>query len=419
MKTHIHRRTFLQASGISLALPMLESMSPAFGLEVAKSPKRMVLICTTLGLHGPALFPKKTGADYEATEYLSLLKEHRKQFTFFSGLSHPDQGGEHQCEMTWLSAARNPHLDGFRNSISVDQFAANQLGYVTRFPSVRLSRHGSKSQSYTNSGVMVPAESKPSRMFAKMFLRGSREQIEKEKRKLSEGRSVLDELMDQAKSLGRKATAADRKRMDEYFESVRKAEKELTEAGKWLDRPKPKTDHVQPKDIHDRTDLIGRTRLLLNLIPMIVQTDSSRVITMVIQDHQVIPKVDGVSVEHHNLSHHGRVPSRIKQLVKIEKAILGCFGDLLGSLKNTKEASGNLLDNTMVLFGSNLGNANAHDSRNLPIFLAGGDFKHGKHVAFDKNNNKPLCNLFTCMLDGMGIAVDSFASSTGKLTWQN
>ena len=133
MINHLDRRTFLRTAGVSLALPLLESHRGARASELAKSPKRMVLICTALGLHSPALFPRATGENYESTEYLDLLSPHRNDFTLFSGLSHADQGGEHATEMTFLTAARNPGQDGFRNSISIDQFAAAQLGHVTRF----------------------------------------------------------------------------------------------------------------------------------------------------------------------------------------------------------------------------------------------------------------------------------------------
>lgn len=417
MNSTLHRRTFLRTAGVSLALPLLDTMSPVFGREIARPPKRMVLICTALGLHAPALFPQTTGTDYESTEYLEQLKEHRNDFTLFSGLSHPDQGGEHATVMTWLSAARNPGQDGFRNSISIDQFAASKLGYVTRFPSVTLSSEGPSSQSYTSSGVMVPAEHSPKRMFAKMFLRGNRDEVQRQKRKLVEDRSILDELMSQTKSLRATVSAADQRRLDEYFDSIRAAEKDLAEAQAWLKKPKPSAREQQPRNIQDKTDLIGRTRLLMNLIPLIVQSDSSRVISVMIQDHQVVPKVEGVSLEHHNLSHHGRDELKIAQLKKIEKALVGCFGGLLDQLKSKREGVTRLLDNTTVLFGSNLGNANAHDPRNLPILLAGGGYQHGRYVAYDKDNNTPLCNLFVSMLNRMGIEMDSFATSSGELTW--
>jgi hypothetical protein len=155
----------------------------------------------------------------------------------------------------------------------------------------------------------------------------------------------------------------------------------------------------------------------MKLIPLIVQSDSSRVISVVIQDHQVVPLLNGVSFEHHNLSHHGRDEAKIKQLKTIEKALLNCFGDLLGQMKSKREGAATLLDNTMVMFGSNLGNANAHDPRNLPILLAGGGFQHGSFVAFRKNDNTPLCNLFVSMLNKMNVETDSFATSSGQLSW--
>jgi hypothetical protein len=264
---------------------------------------------------------------------------------------------------------------------------------------------------------MVPAEFRPSRMFAKMFLQGSPEQILQQKRKLDEGRSILDELMNQTKSLSRTVSRVDRQRLDEYLQSIRAAEKDLTEAQAWLDRPKPSVEEQPPLDIDEKSDLIGRTKLLLNLIPLIVQTDSSRVISVMIQDHQVVPKLDGVSLEHHNLSHHGRDEAKIQQLKKIERALVGCFGDLLGRLKFKREGATALLDNTSVLFGSNLGNANAHDPRNLPILVAGGGYNHGRHIAYNKDDNTPLCNLFVSMLNGMDMETESFATSSGALTW--
>jgi len=415
MKTTLNRRTFLKASGVGLALPLLESMNPAWSKEAAP-PRRAVFICTTLGLHAPALYPKTTGPDYEPTHYLGLLKAHRKDFTLFSGLSHPQQGGEHQCEMSWLSAAPNPGMDGFKNSISVDQYAAGKLGYVTRFPSISLSSDRVISQSYTSSGVMIPAEQRPSRMFAKMFLSGKPAEVARQKQKLIEGRSILDELMDQTRALLKNASSVDRARLQEYFDSVRASEKELAEAQAWLDKPKPQVKAPQPEDINDHTDLVGRTRLLLGLVPLIVQTDSSRIISIVIQNNHGIPQVEGVNTEHHNLSHHGRDPKRIDQLMKIESAILTCFSEFLAQMKAKREAGGTLLDNTVTLFGSNLGNANAHDPRNNPVLLAGGGLKHGRYLAHDPRNNTPLCNLFVHMLNQMNLETEKFASSTGELS---
>lgn len=205
--------------------------------------------------------------------------------------------------------------------------------------------------------------------------------------------------------------------MDEYFTAIRAAEAELTETEAWLDRPKPHVDVAPPEDITDSADMIGRARTLLKLIPLILKTDSSRIITMVIQDHLVVPKIDGVQAEHHNLSHHGQDPQKIKQLKIIETQIMKSLSDFLSSMSESSEADGKLLDRTSVLFGSNLGNANSHDPRNLPIILAGGGFQHGRYIAGDHTNNTPLCNLFVRLLNQMDIPTDSFATSTGTLTW--
>ena len=420
MKQKMERRAFLHAAGVALALPTLEAMNPlAFARESRDTPKRMVMICTSLGLHGPSLFPKTTGKDYESTPYLDLLSEHRDDFTLFSGLSHPDQAGAngHSSEMTWLTSARHPGLGGFRNTISLDQYVTEKIGYVTRFPSLALSTSGTGSQSYTRSGVMLPAEHHPSVLFEKLFLNGKEYEVERQKRMLDDGRSILDSLAEQTKSLKRRVSQADSERLDEYFESLRKTERRFSKAKAWLEKPKPSVDEKQPKDSESEQDLVGRTQLMMDLIPLIVQTDSSRVITMLIHGRNDVPEVKGVSIDHHNLSHHGQDEEKIEQLMRVETELMKCFGSLIDALKTRKENDGSLLDNTMVMFGSNLGNANAHDWRNLPIMLAGGGFNHGQHVSFDKDDNTPLCNLFVTMLQKAEIESDSFGSNTGTITW--
>ncbi len=417
MHNPLSRRQVIRASGIAISLPLLESMSRAFGSETLTSPKRMVLICNTLGLHPPSLFPKSAGSGYESTDYLDILQDHRKDFTLFSGLSHPEQNGKqpHDTELTWLTAARNPGLGGFKNSVSLDCHAATKLGNVTRFPSIALSTNTKKSQSYTANGVMIPAEDRPSSLFSKMFLEGSAHELRKRRQALADGRSILDAVADQTRALNRRTSTNDQRQLEEYFQSIREAEAELLEADAWLDRPKPRINQEPPQDVSDAADLIGRTRVLMNLIPLILQTDSSRVISMVIQDHLVVPKIAGVTAEHHNLSHHGQDPHKIEQLCLIETEILNCFSDLLNSLGRSSEVRGRLLDDTSVLFGSNLGNANAHDPRNLPIILAGGGYTHGRYVKYDHSNNTPLCNLFVNMLNKLDIETNSFGTSTGTL----
>ena len=415
----IERRTFLKAAGVSLALPFLESMNPVFGDRVSQPPKRMVFICTSLGLHSPNLWPTTTGKEYESTRYLKLLKEHREHFTLFSGLSHEDQTGRqpHDSEMTWLTAARKPGAAGFRNSISVDQFAAAQIGNETRFSSVTMGTMKAQSQSFTAGGVMIPAQISPAKMFGRMFLNGKPAEVVAQKRRLSDGRSILDELGTQTRNLRRRASESDNHLLDDYFGSVRESEKNIAAAAGWIDKPKPAVDAAAPQDINDPTDLIGRTRLLMELIPLIVQTDSSRVVTVMVQDHYVVPKVEGVTGNHHNLSHHGQDAGKIDQLQKIETGIVDCFGEFLTKMRSGTESGSTLLDNTSVVFGSNLGNANAHDARNLPIFLAGGGYDHGRYVNMKKTDDLPLSNLFLRLLQDAGMETDSFGQSNGTLTW--
>ena len=414
------RRTFLRSTGISLALPFLDAMQPsrATAAAAATSPKRLITVCSSLGIYGPDFFPTDSGENYTPSPYLELMKEHRQQFTVFSGISHPDQSGRdgHSSELTWLTSARHPGLGGFRNSISLDQLAAENIGVETRYPSLVLNTGGSNGQSYTRSGVMIPAESRPSKIFAKFFLNGTNWEVQNQMRQLKEGRSIMDAVREEAGRVQRRLGTADKDKLEEYFTSVREMEQRLVKAQDWVAKPKPTVNAQQPQDITDDKDLIGRMNLLFDLMPLILQTDSTRLITMLIQGRGDVPKIPGVSVDHHNLSHHGQDPQKIAQLRLIERAEISALSGLLTKLKSAKEGDKSLLDNTMVLFGSNLGNANSHDWRNLPMLLAGGGFKHGRHITADAKNNTPMSNLFVTMLQNLGIEADSFGSSTGTLS---
>ena len=414
----LNRRSFLAAAGVTLALPALDAMGTG-NSKSHKPPGRMVMICTSLGLHSPHFFPTKTGRDYDSPQYIKLIERHRQKFTLFSGLSHPDQSGAdgHSSQMTWLTGARHPGLGGFRNSISIDQVVRQKLGFTTRFPSINLGTDDGSSQSYTNNGVMVPAEWKPSRVFQKMFLTGNQRQVAKERNRLRDGQSILDLLDSQINGLNRKVSSADRDRLAEYYQSIRAAEKRLHKAEEWLDVPKPKVDANIPDDIENDRDLIGRANLMMSLIPLMVQTDSTRMITMLIQGRNDVPIVPGVEIDHHNLSHHGQDETKLRQLELVETEIMKSFGRLLDQLVDKNEGENQLLDNTMICFGSNLGNANSHDWRNLPIIVAGGDFNHGQHVKYDTENNRPLSNLFLAMMRKMNLEITTFSSSNGILSW--
>jgi hypothetical protein len=190
----------------------------------------------------------------------------------------------------------------------------------------------------------------------------------------------------------------------------------MTVAKEWAKKPKPKVDAKPPQN-PPNVDLGARCRTWFDLTHLAFQTDSTRLVTILLNgSSQGAPPIPGVSQGHHDLSHHGQDPGKIAQLRLVELEVMKTIAEFLGKLKGTPEEGGNLLDRTMVFFGSNLGNASNHATKNLPILLAGGGFKHGEHLAFDPKSPPPLCNLFVSMLQRLGLPIDRFGSSTGTLT---
>lgn len=410
----LSRRTFLRATGVGLALPLLDAFMPRqLRAMETQTPRRFVTICTSLGLHSPNLNPEQTGHDYELSRYLKLIGEHRAEFTLFQGLSHPEQSGSdgHSSSQTWLTAAAHPGLAGFRNTISIDQLLADRIGLETRFSSLQLSTDGS-SQSHTSGGIMMPGERSPAKVFAKLFLDGTASERETQVRRLREGRSILDMLQEESKAVARRVGGQDREKLKEYYESIREMERRITTAEQWVHKPKPQVNATQPNDIGEAKDLIGQMELLFELIPLAIQTDSTRLITVMIQGRNDVPPVPGVSIDHHNLSHHGQDAEKIRQLALIEEAQFRALNKLLTAMSSKTEGGTSLLQSTSILFGSNLGNANSHDTKNLPILLAGGHFRHGQHRKFDLEKNVPLSNLFVQIAQQMGQPLDQFGSSS-------
>lgn len=417
----LSRRTFLRGAGVAMALPMLEGMLPArvlAGTAAAIAPrKRMIAICATLGLHAPYLVPEQAGAFTALTPYLAAMGDVAKSdVSVISGVSHPDVDGGHSAEASFLTAAPHPGSASFRNSISVDQYAAERLGAETRFASLALNTGGGGgSCSWTRNGVQIPGDGSPSKVFARLFLNGNAQQVQNQVNKLKEGQSVMDTVNADAKRMAAALGHADRDKLDEYFTSVRELEQRMVKAEEWSKKPKPKVDVPQPKDITDRADLIGCTRLMYDLMHLAIQTDSSRIFTLQVQGTGFVVPVEGVTEAHHSLSHHGKDPKKLEQLKAVESAEMKVFGEFLAKLKNTKEEGSNLLDQTMLMYSSNMSNASSHDNKNLPVIFAGGGFKHGRHLQFDPQSNAPLCNLFVSMLQKMGVDADRFATSRGTL----
>jgi hypothetical protein len=296
--------------------------------------------------------------------------------------------------------------------VSLDQFIAGKIGLETRFPYLALANNGS-SLSWTDSGVQVPAELSPAKIFKQLFIEGTAAEVKEQVAGLQRGRSILDTVRGEAKKLHRELGRRDQEKLDQYLTSVRDLETRLVQNEAWTRKPKPKVDVPPPTDIANRNDAIGRTRLMNDLIVLALQTDSTRTITYNLGGLNSVPVIEGVQNDWHNLSHHGQDPAKISELRLIEIAEFGAFRDFLSKLKSLQENGRPLLDTTAVLFGSNLGNASAHDWHNLPILVAGGGFRHGQHLVFDTQNNVRFSNLFVAIARRIGIDVSSFGSSDG------
>jgi hypothetical protein len=223
-------------------------------------------------------------------------------------------------------------------------------------------------------------------------------------------------VRDEARGLARQLPSRDRARFDQYCTSVRDLEARLADAQAWARRPKPAVPLALPRVLPDDGEIQAQTDLMYDITRLALETDATRIVSLYLGPLRVKPKLPGISGETHGLTHHGGDPGKLAQLRVIEEILFTSFGRLLDGMVAAPEAGGSLLDSTMVLFGSNLSNASSHDTTNLPILLAGGGFRHGQHLAFDRTNNMPLANLFVSMLQQYGLEIDRFASSTGTLT---
>lgn len=430
LSTHraLSRRTFLRGAGILLSLPFLESMLPTFvsaatpGKAPKPAPRRMLAICNNLGLLPEHFFPSQAGRGYELSPYLKLLEAHRNDFTVFSGVSHPDVDGGHPADICFLTAAPHPGSGGFRNTISLDQYIAERIGHETRFPSLTLGvnvQQGTRSLSWTGSGVLIPCEEKASDVFKRLFVQGTPAEVDAQLRRLAQGQSILDAVGGQARALQRSVGGRDRDRLDQYFTSVRELERRMEMSKEWEKRPKPKVDAAVPLDPSSPREYMDKVKLMYDMARLAFETDSTRSISLML-DSVNSPVIDvGPDVKltdaYHNLSHHGKSEAKLEQLKAIDEWHMKLLSGLFSDLRGVQEDGETLLDRSMILYGSNLGNANTHVTTNLPTLFAGGGFRHGQHLAFNQQHNYPLPNLFVSMLQRMGIEADAFASSTGTM----
>lgn len=419
MTSSLNRRFFLRSTGISMALPFLESLTGRVSAKAAAAspPMRMVCIGNLLGFYPPAFFPTKTGADYELPDSVQALKPHQKDFTLYSGLDHGVKGG-HFAMSSFLSGVRTADAKGMpEGNITLDQRAAETLGGATRFPTLALGSesgiHGGCLMSWTRSGTRVPPISTPRELFRKLFISDGAADIAASLDRLDMKGSILDAVQGDAKSLQRHLVQRDKEKLDEYFTSVRDVEKQIELRRKWAHVPKPEAKIDEPNN----KDFVSDLPVMYDLIALALQTDSTRIATLEIGgDFEA--SAFGLNGGYHGLSHHGQREDAIKGLIKMERYQVEQFARFLEKLKSIQDGGGTLLDHSMVLFGSGMGNANSHQNTNLPIILAGGGLKHGEHKAYPANGlgKQPLCNLYLSMLQRFGAEVDKFGTSTGTLT---
>ena len=411
------RRMFLKTSAVSIALPLLDAMSPrqvrAAGQKEAASPKRMVLISRPLGMHAPYFFPEDTGKDYTPSRYLKLIQDHRDHFTVISGMSHHYNGG-HGTLAGLLTGVRPEDMrqGDIRNSISLDQEVATRSAAPTRFSSLTL---GSTGLSWNSRGVVIPAEGRATRVFKQLFIDGTPAEVAGEMSRIANGQSILDGVREQAKSLTGKLGKPDRRRIDLLLNSIREAEHRLQQDSDWVLKPKPQVDVKPFSNDYQGVTLIERERQWFDLVHLALQTDTTRTITLNIYSHGNV-SIDGQTIGHHDASHHGKKDTNIERLAVIEEAEMKAFGEFLDKLRNTNEGGVSLLDQTQVLYASDLGNASAHTTSNLPILVAGGGFRHAGHIAYDRENNLLMSNLLLRMLQQMGVEADQFGQSTGPIS---
>jgi hypothetical protein len=430
------RRHFLRASGITLGLPWLEAFAGAAPSQTP--PKRFCAIYFPYGVSLPGeqhehakwnWFPSKTGRDFQFGESLKSLSKLRDQVSVLGGLHHPKMagGGGHDSADTFLTAAalRNNNL---KNSVSLDQVMAKQLGGQTRFSSLVFSTDGgvgiptrSNTLSYSEDGQPIPSLNRPAFIFERLFGL-NKDSIEAQRRGFAVTGSHLDLLLDEARTLNAKLGKADQEKLDQYLTSVREVEQQVQRSADLLDVPKPQVNASGlTLDADDKTpkELI---RTMLDLLVLAFQTDSTRFATYQLASMHGATSIAvkfsqllGFGNNTHGLAHAWNKIGGAEKLGKWDQWQAENLTYFLDKLAAVKEGNGTLLDNTCVLYGSS--NSTTHTNLNYPLILAGGrnlGLKHGEHRRFDKT--VPLSNLYLTLLHRMGIEQEKFADSTGEMT---
>lgn len=416
----MRRRAFLRGvSGATMALPCLEAMAG----KTDTTATRMVCVGLNFGFVPQLFFPVSTGRDYQLSERLEPLKEFREDFTVFSGLDHGTEAqGGHGGVHAYLSGVLSKHSKNMPEAnISVDQKAAQLVGSETRYPSLQIASGNDPNNqiSWNASGVSLPPVTKLDVLYSLLFQKIDPKLQKSTQAKHAARTSILDLVKTDAEYLQRKVGAQDKAKLDRYFTSVREVEKRLAQSSQWLTRPKPRVDYDLPAGANTM-NFIDRVPLYYDLMALALESDSTRVITLGLAD--IGPNYGGFDISrgYHQLTHHGKVPEYITELSVIEQFHTEQLARFLRKLKSVSETNGKtLLDNSMVLFGSGMGNASSHSNKNLPLLLAGGGFQHGEHRSYfrdeSRKNATPASRLFVSMLQRFGVETDRFGTANGTL----
>ena len=408
----IDRRTLLKGLGVAIALPWLESLPGAE--SGAAGPARhpcMINVTHKFGMYAPTWHPATAGTDWEMTDGLRPLERHRARMTVFKNLGLSVSGGHAAAPCVLSDMKRTEAVSHPDGGITVDARAAELYATATRFPTLNLWGNPDNDQhtSFARSGAKIPYVASPIELFNLLFTEQTADGKAARARELAGNRSVLDAVNESAKRMAVTVSQRDRSRLDDYFTSVRDAEKKLQTYKDWLTIPKPAGDPA----VAARIDAIkkGSQTMMydafMELIPLVLQTDSSRVVSI---DVFTNPNWDlpGITDNYHSLTHHGQLPEKVKQLRTIDDFHLSRFATLIDRI-----AALGMLDTTQLLYSSGMSDGNSHSNQNLPIVLVGGGFRHGTMI--DVKGRQPLSNLFLSMLRRFGVETASFSRSTGTL----
>jgi uncharacterized protein DUF1552 len=425
-KKHLSRRTVLRGAGTALALPLLDAMIPALRADrqTAAAPvRRLGFIIYPLGVDQDRWKPKGQGAGYQLSEALAPLARHRNKFVVISGLSSdPDRSkpGFHDRALASFMTGVEPAKGKVHVGISVDQVAARALGKETQFASLELAAEPNRSNPhigpvFKSETVPLPFEHNPRLLFERLFGDGAKIDPVASAEREAADRSALDAVTERISQLKQRLGPDDRRKLDEYLESIRDVERRIDVAMRKQAGTLPET--TRPAGVPD--SWTEHVKLMFDLQILAIRADLTRVWTFLYSreaSSMNFPHLD-ISMGHHEISHHNFEKHKLDALAKINVDQSRLFAYFLDKLDSIREADSTLLDRSLILYGSNLSVPTSHSQHDLPVIIAGGAagrIAGGRYLVFP-GDETPLTNLYLTMLDKVGVPTEKLGDSTGKL----